>query len=257
VVLPPPAVSPVASSSPLDDPSKVLPMTTIIERPATPTTFVPPAPRFRRRATGAAVVVGGLLTAAGFAATVWETAPGKLAYLDSLVGRPAAQPDRGRPAAGIVPMLLALAGMTRSRWRIGGNIGLALSLPGAFAVTGMLITDFYDLAIRQSLPAEQAAAVSDAAEELPLAGLVGGPLIMLTFVGMTVLGVAAWRAGFFHWAMVLPVPASVATIALPVGAVPGITQGALLGLYMVLVGVAAWRMTDEEWVTGLRGPLNP
>jgi hypothetical protein len=47
-----------------------------------------------------------------------------------------------------------------------------------------------------------------------------------------------------------------ATIALPVGAVQGITQGALLGLFTVLVGVAAWRMTDEEWVTGLRGPLN-
>ena len=28
---------------------------------------------------------------------------------------------------GIVPMLLALAAMTRNRWRIGGNIGLALS----------------------------------------------------------------------------------------------------------------------------------
>ena len=47
------------------------------------------------------------------------------------------------------------------------------------------------------------------------------------------------------------------SIALPVGAVQGITQGALLGLFMVLVGVAAWRMTDEEWVTGLRRPLNP
>jgi len=82
-------------------------------------------------------------------------------------------------------------------------------------------------------------------------------VFMLTFVGMTVLGLSAWRAGFVHWAMVLPVPASVATIALPVGAVQGITQGALLGLFMVLVGVAAWRMTDEEWVTGLRGPLNP
>ena len=42
-----------------------------------------------------------------------------------------------------------------------------------------------------------------------------------------------------------------------VGPVQGITQGALLGLFMVLVGVAAWRMTDEEWVTGLRRPLNP
>ena len=235
-------------------------MTTIIDRPTAPATNVAPATRFRRRAMGAAAVVGGLLTAAGFAATVWETAPGKQAYLESLV----VDPLRSQVAAvllhygymGIVPMLLALAAMTRSRWRIGGNIGLALSLPGAFAVTGMLVTDFYDLAIRQSLPAEQAVAVSDAAQELPLAALVGGPLIMLTFVGMTVLGVSAWRAGFFHWAMVLPVPLSVATIALPTGAVQGITQGALLGLFMVLVGVAAWRMSDEEWVTGLREPLS-
>lgn len=235
-------------------------MTTIIERPTATTTFVPPATRFRRRAMGAAAIVGGLLTAAGFAATVWETAPDKLAYLDSLV----VDPLRSQIAAvllhygymGIVPMLLALAAMTRSRWSIGGNIGLALSLPGAFAVTGMLVTDFYDLAIRQSLPPEQAVAVSDAAQALPLAGLVGGPLIMLTFVGMTVLGVSAWRAGFFHWAMVLPVPVSVATIALPLGAVQGITQGALLGLFMVLAGVAAWRMSDEEWVTGLRRPLS-
>ena len=235
-------------------------MTTIIERPTATAPFVPPATRFRHRATGAAAIVGGLLTAAGFAATVWETGPDKLAYLDSLV----VDPVRSQVAAvllhygymGIVPMLLALAAMTRSRWRIGGNIGLALSLPGALAVTGMLVSDFYDLAIRQSLPAEQAVAVSDAAQDLPLAGLVGGPLIMLTFVGMTLLGVSAWRAGFFHWAMVLPVPVSVATIALPPGPVQGITQGALLGLFMVLVGVSALRMADEEWVTGLRGPVN-
>jgi hypothetical protein len=55
---------------------------------------------------------------------------------------------------------------------------------------------------------------------------------------MTLLGVSAWRAGF-PLGMVLPVPASVATIALPVDAVQGITQGTLLGLFMVLVGVAA------------------
>jgi hypothetical protein len=236
-------------------------VTTIIERPsAAPAVPVAAATRFRRHAMGAAAVAGGLLTVAGFATTVWETAPDKLTYLDSLV----VDPVRSQVAAlllhygymGIVPMLLALGVMTRSRWGIGGNIGLALALPGALAVPGMLVTDFYDMAIRQNLPGAQAAAVSDAVQALPLAGLMGGPLIMLTFVGMTVLGVSAWRAGFLHWALVLPVPASVATLFLPPGALQGITQGALLGLFMVLVGVAAWRMSDEQWVTGLREPLS-
>ena len=149
---------------------------------------------------------------------MWETAPGKPAYPDSLV----VDPLRSQIAAvllhygyvGIVPMLLALAAMTRSRWRIG----------------------------------------SDAAEELPLAALIG----VLTFVGMTVLGVAAWRAGFFPWAMVLPVPASVATIALPVGAVQGEHPGH--PARPVPGSGRGWPRggwADDERVTGLRRPLNP
>jgi hypothetical protein len=55
-------------------------MTTIIERPAATAAAVAPATRFRRRAMAAAAVVGGLFTVAGFAVTVWETAPDKLAY---------------------------------------------------------------------------------------------------------------------------------------------------------------------------------
>lgn len=220
---------------------------------------VAPATRFRRRVTGAVAVLGGLVTAAGFAATNWETAEGKLAYLDSLV----ADPVRSQVAAlllhygylGIVPVLLALGIMTRRRSRIAGNVGMALAVPGALALPGLLVTDFYDIAIRQSLPADQAVAVSDAAQALPLAGLMlAGPVLMLTFVGMTVLGVAAWRAGFFHWVPTLLVPLMVVgAVALPIGAVSGIVQGACLGLFMVAVGVAVLRMTDQEWVGGSRG----
>lgn len=225
-----------------------------------PTEITPaPATRFRRRVTGVVAVVGGLVTAAGFAATNWETAEGKLAYLDSLV----ADPVRSQVAAlllhygylGIVPVLLALGIMTRRRSRIAGNVGMALSVPGALALPGLLVTDFYDIAIRQNLPADQAVAVSDAAQNLPLAGfLLAGPVLMLTFLGMTVLGVAAWRAGFFHWVPTLLVPLMVVgAVALPMGAVSGIAQGVCLGLFMVSVGVAALRMTDQEWVGGSRG----
>jgi hypothetical protein len=219
---------------------------------------VAPATRFRRQAIGAAGVIGGLLTAGGFATTVWETAEGTQAYHDSLV----IDPFRSQVAAlllhfgylGIVPVLLALGIMTRRRWPVVGNIGLALSMGGGLALPGLLVTDFYDIAIRQSLPAEQAAAVSDAAAALPLAGFVGGPLIMGMFVGMTVLGFAAWRAGFFHWAFAPMVAVSfVVPFVTPMGTLQGISQGAFLALFMIAAGVAALRMTDEEWVSGARG----
>jgi hypothetical protein len=228
------------------------------DRSASGDVDIAPATRFRRQAIGIVGVVGGLLTAAGFATTVWETAAGTQAYHDSLV----VDPLRSQIAAlllhfgyfGIVPVLLVLGIMTRRRLRVVGNIGLALSMGGALALPGLLVTDFYDIAIRQSLPPEQAAAVSDAAAALPLAAFVGGPLIMALFVGMTVLGFAAWRAGFFHWTFASLVAVSfVVPFVTPIGMLQGISQGAFLALFMVAAGVAALRMTDEEWVSGARG----
>lgn len=227
---------------------------------AAPAADVPVAPAtpFRRRALAVSTVVGGLLTAAGFAATEWESGTDKLSYLDSLV----VDPLRSQVAAvllhfgycALVPMLLVLAIMTRRTWRVAGNVGLALSMLGALSLPGLLVTDFYDMAIRQNLPADQAVAVSDAAQALPLGVLISGPMIMLTFVGMILLSVAAWRAGFFHWtAALLVVVANVLPMAAPVGALPNIAMGACLGLFMVLVGVAGLRMTDQEWVSGTRG----
>lgn len=220
---------------------------------------VAPATRVRRVATGVAGVAGGLLTAAGFALTQWETAEGTLAHLDSLV----VDPLRSQVAAlllqyghlGIVPVLLTLGIMTRRRRRVAGNVGLALSLPGALALPGQLVTDLYDLAIRQALPAEQAVALTDSVQALPLAGfLVAGPVVLAMFLGMTVLGLAAWRAGFFHWIPTLLVPLSAAAVlVLPAGQVSGLAQGAGPAVFMVAVGIAALRTTDEEWVTGSRG----
>lgn len=233
-------------------------MTATLSSPAATTVDVAPATGFRRRALGVAGVVGGLLTVGGFVATVWEGSADKLAYLDSLV----VDPFRSQLAAvllhfgyfALVPVVLALAAMTRRRARVAGNIGLGLSIGGALALPGLLVSDFYDMAIRQNLPAEQAVAVSDAAQELPLGFLVGGPFIMGTFAGMTVLGLAAWRAGFFHWLPTLLVPAAVAIpFVIPLGTVQGIAQGVALGGFLVAVGIAVLRMSNQEWISGIQG----
>ncbi|WP_181782934.1 hypothetical protein [Pseudonocardia pini] len=223
-------------------------------------TLTPARSSFRRRAVGVTTVVGGLLVAAGFATTVWETGESKLAYLDSLV----VDPMQSQVAAvllffgymGLTPMLLSFVAMTRSRARVLGNVAVAISWIPVLALPGLLVTDFYDLAIRQQLPPDTAVVVSDAAQNLPLAAFLGGPTTMLAFVGMVVGAVAAWRAGFFHWAFALLVVVSVAMMVLPLGlqhdATANIASGAMLGLFMVAVGVSALRMSDRQWATGER-----
>jgi hypothetical protein len=63
-----------------------------------------------------------------------------------------------------VPVLIALAAMTRRRNVKLGNAGLILGGIGAISLPGALVTDFCDLAIRQSLPNDAVAArVSDKA----------------------------------------------------------------------------------------------
>ncbi|GAA4557991.1 hypothetical protein [Pseudonocardia xishanensis] len=71
-------------------------------------------------------VLGGVLTAAGFATTVRETGEGKLAYLDS----PVIDPMQSQVATvllffgylGLTPMLSSFVAMTRTRGRVLGTI---------------------------------------------------------------------------------------------------------------------------------------
>lgn len=224
-----------------------------------PASAVPPGTGFRRRAVGLSAAVGGLLVAAGFATTVWETGEGTLAYLDSLT----VDPLRSQVAAvllffgymGITPTLLTLAAMTRRRGRVLGTLALVLSWIGTLALPGLLVTDFYDLSIRQHLAPDVAVRVSEGAQNLPLAAFLGGPTIMLVFLGLALGAVAGWRAGFLHWSLGLTIVASVGLTMVPAlrySAVASIVGGALLGLYLLVVGVRALRMSDREWLTGAR-----
>lgn len=232
-------------------------MTATASEPTTLVTPVPPGTRFRRIGVGLAALAGGLVTMAGFAATVWETEASTTAYLDSLV----VDPFRSQVAAvllslgymGLIAVVTALGAMSRVRWAIAGRVGLVLALPGAIVLPGILVVDFYDIAIRQTLPAEQAVAVSDAAAALPLAPLMGGVFIPLMCLGLVVLAVVAQRNRFLQAVAVLPMIVAFFTISDSPGPVFGWITGATFLILMAAVGIAALRMTDEEWVGGSRG----
>ena len=211
---------------------------------------------FRQRAIGISTIAGGFLTLAGFLVTNWEGSDaGTLGYLDSLTE----DPTQSLIAAtllhfgymGFLPMFLAFAVMTRARWKVLGTIGVIAGFFAATGLPGALLSDFYDLAIRQTLSAEQAVATSEAAQSSPLAMLLMTPSFYGLIAGVVLAGFAAWRARFMPW---WPIVLMIGGFFL--GAAPTLLGGAIAGgsmmILMVVVGVQVLRMSGSEWATGVR-----
>jgi hypothetical protein len=223
-----------------------------VERPA-----VPPATGFRRRALAIAILTGAVVSVAGFATTVWESGSRKIDYLNSLV----VDPTRSQLAAILlhfgymmfVPVLVVLAAMTRGRRSRPATVGIGLGYLGAVSLPGLLVTDFYDLAIRQTLPDDTAVQVSDKAGSYPLLAVMMIPTVAALLVGLVTALLAATRARWIPW-FVAPVFA-LGFLAPVVGGDEGwainVVPTAWALAALAYVGVRALRMSDREFATGL------
>jgi hypothetical protein len=210
--------------------------------------------RFRRRAMAVGIGVGAAFTFAGFATTNWEGSSDTAAYLNSL----AETPTQSQIAAvllhfgymGFLPMILALGMFARRRAVKLGHVGLGIGLLGALSLPGLLVTDFYDLAIRQSLPLDKAVEVSEKSQSYGWGIAIGGPIVLGVFVGMLLLLIAAWRARFMAWwpAVLLPVGL---VVSFTPKLIPAVIGSGLLAISMVAVAVRTWKTTDEEWATSV------
>jgi hypothetical protein len=236
-------------------------MTSTIERisPATPeaASEVPKAIGFRRRALGVAIVITSAVTIAGFATTVWESSTKKIDYLNSLN----VHPLQSQLAAVLlhfgymifVPVLVVLAAMTRARRSRISSIGLGVGFLGAVSLPGLLVTDFYDLAIRQTLPDATAVEVSDKASSYGLAAVMMIPTVLALMVGTVTAMLAATRARWLPWyaAPVFAVGFLAPVLLVGQGWVANVVPTAFALTALALVGVRALRMSDREYLTGL------
>ncbi|MFI7533104.1 hypothetical protein [Streptosporangium sp. NPDC049376] len=156
----------------------------------------------------------------------------------------------------LVPVVLGLAHLLRRRAPMAGDIGAALGLLGAGHALTLFTTDFYDLALAQSLPDAQAEAVTARAGELW--GFLYGMLLpgFLTHIGLFVLLVGLLTARIVPWWV--PVAALVGTLT------PFLTQDrapavqALGALFHLLaygwVALRVLRASDSAWRAGLTAP---
>ena len=233
-------------------------MTATIDRTTstTPVTVAEPGTTLRRRAAGLSLIGAGALTVAGILATPWENGSGTPAYLKSLVGHP----KQAVVAAVIlhfgyllfVPAAFAMARLARRGARKLSAVGISLAVLGS-GLSGLLVTDMYDLSIARHVGTTAGAPISDM-KDVPFAPLGFVTIGMMTSLGMilglVLLAVAMRRA---RLAPIWPAVAIFAGFAVGFGA-HGIVRAtiafATLSVGLAFLGVKVLRMSDERFAYG-------
>lgn len=150
----------------------------------------------------------------------------------------------------LVPGAFAMAQLVRARAVALGHIALCLLVVGGATISGLLVTDFYGLALGRALPLEQAETISDGAFTwgaivIALPGIIGTALGLLLMLG------ALWRAGR------VPVGVPLAYVAGVIGwaagggslAVAAVSTG-VIAVILVGVGARILRLDDAAWQRG-------
>jgi hypothetical protein len=208
--------------------------------------------RFSRLIAAFALFLGPLITLAGMLATPWEKEATTASYHDAL----AAHPAQAEIAASLLhfgyllllPAALGIMHLARRASPKLAHVGGALAVLGLATLPGLLVTDFYDLALAQNLPRAQSVAISDATGEMVGGAVMGMSAIAPMFFGLVILMVAAWRAGVVRgWYA----PAIAVAWLLPFVSGTGLVPAALgAGIMVVLfgsIGVKVVRMSDQAW----------
>jgi len=208
--------------------------------------------RFSRLVAAFSLVAAPLLVLAGMAATPWEDEATTAAYHDSLAGHP----DQAQIAALLLhfgfllllPASLGLMHLARGAAPKLAHAGGLLAVFGLATLPGLLITDFYDLALAEGLPRAQSVPISDAALGSWGAALLSVSAALPAIFGMIVLAIAAWRAGAAPgWTALLVAAGWLVPFGGEVGLLLSVIGATLLTAGLAWIGLAVARMDDQAW----------
>jgi len=191
-------------------------MSVTIDRPA-PSVAVPSAPpergaRLRRRAAAGSFLGAAAITMAGILTTPFEGKAGEEVYLRTL----AAHPKQAVLAATLlhfgyllfVPAAFVMARLARRGAPKLSGVGLVLVVLGS-GLSGLLVTDVYDLSIARHVGATAGAPISNM-KDVPGVGLALVSMAALTSLGM-ILGLVL-LAGALRRARLVPMWPSIALL---------------------------------------------
>ena len=98
--------------------------------------------------------------------------------------------------AAFVPAFVGCIHLLRHRAVALGHIFGTFALIGAVMFVALASTTFYDVAIAENLPLDQAIKVNEGVEDVAAAGIVLIPALLGILIGSIGLGVAMWRGGW-------------------------------------------------------------
>lgn len=208
--------------------------------------------RFRRRVAGITTISAAVVTLAGFLTCPWEDSAVETDYLSTLL--------HNETMATIsmillhygyllfVPVFFVLARLARRRSPKLAATGLVLGVLGS-GLSGLLVTDAYELALAQNLPLDKAAEISSSVS--PIAGMTMGlPSMFGAVIGLVVVLAAMWRARYVSW---IPAVVMLAGWALSYGAHTLLQAGsgaALVAIALTWMGIRILRLSDEQFAVG-------
>lgn len=227
-------------------------MTTTTAPIAAPTAAADPAPgnRFRRVGGGLSLVGAGTLICASLLMIPY-TNETHAEYLQTGVDHR----DNILWAAVVLHfgfLLLVPAAFTLVRLARRGATRTALTamvLAGlGSGLSGIVVVDFYDVALANALPAEQALEIFDLAASYGQGGIIAGTSVLGMALGINLAVFAAWKAGALPiYPVVLSVVGWITFTAFSGDAwLPSIGTG-LVAVGLGWAGVAVLRMRDEVW----------
>lgn len=209
---------------------------------------------FRRTVAGLCLIGGPLTALIGGLVAPWEGTDKTAAWLGVL----AENPVRGQIGAvclyfGYLLIAVGIFGMMhllRHRAVVLGHVAGAFAVFGWVSLPGLLVTDFYDLALAQTLGPREGAAVSDRAGEYAGAIVMGVP-VLLGILGLFLLVLALWRAGFVPaWVPVVLLAGTAFSFVGPPTALFFTFTTAPWLVSLGYIGLKMLGMSNEEWERG-------
>jgi hypothetical protein len=143
------------------------------------------------------------------------------------------------------PAAYGMVGLVRWRGAWIANLAGLLAVLGLSTLPGLVLFDYFSVAVAQVAGLEAAVNAEDAVEKLPGLGALTAPALISSILAVPMATLALWRARLVAWW--LPLVAAAAFLGPNFLPGPAIIAFSVMAVGMLIVGWALWRIPAVAW----------